>query len=205
MDQDDLHREVSRLLGLVGRRDSLERHANVKEAIRLADAANDDSLSVELRCIGAEGAVRCGQVHEGLVMHSWVLGKIEQDRGLRDRFLTDIVHNDSFLAQSVPDFVEISRAEIDALFEQLFARRVEAGEDAFFARLVRLVTRISMGRWRRERVPLPPPVTPVRNLVVSVISGSSCASNASCALRMRFSSACISVSVSPAACGRDGS
>ena len=160
MSRDDLYDQVNRLLNVVGRRDSLERFGNIKEAIRLADAAGDESLATELRCLGAEAAIYCRRAREGMVMHSWVLGKIDENRELRDQFLERVTHNDMLLAQSVAPIAEISREEIDELFGQLADRRREAGDGVLFVQMAHLVALLQMGDeaeadkvfevWRRD-------------------------------------------------------
>jgi hypothetical protein len=104
------------------------RVAPAEEAVRMADRLGDEKLAWKARFALLTAAVFGGEPDKALVTFAWLEGKSSQDperfpasRAVLGLFLseTDLLWGYKWVGLNLPDFVEISRQDIEAVLQRM--------------------------------------------------------------------------------------
>ncbi len=122
------HARITELLESLHGLDYPNQLAPAEEAVRLADQLGDEKLAWKARFQLLTAAVFGGEPDKALVTFAWLESKSSQDperfpasRAVLGLFLseTDLLWGYKWVGLNLPDFVEISRVDIEAVLERM--------------------------------------------------------------------------------------
>jgi len=123
---DDYQDKVYKLLYETAYRWSPTALAPLEEAMRVADAHNDEALGVEVRQHYINHAQMTGHNDKAFVAFGWVLAKVDQDPDL-ERFAGNLMWFFKWILDSAPNFHTISRQQIEEVADDMARRYRERG------------------------------------------------------------------------------
>lgn len=141
---DDYQVEVNRLIATAGGKSDGD-VALLDEAARLADTHGDVPLGIKVRLKLMEAANGAGNQEVVLVAFTWSLAQIDRDEDVRAKFERRVLWYYKWAIQSLSEYAQVSRRQIESSFADMADRYTRAGHGMGAVHKCKACTSIRLG------------------------------------------------------------